>query len=73
MVVFFSPDPILENYAICRLHWQLEEAKLLRAQGRHSMAISLAEYVSQHFQPNEEASDVLRLVGKWLADTRSSK
>ncbi|XP_023004525.1 serine/threonine-protein kinase ATM isoform X2 [Cucurbita maxima] len=56
------------------LYWlgMLEEAKLLRAQGRHSMAISLAEYVSQHFQPNEEASDVLRLVGKWLADTRSS-
>ncbi|XP_022135092.1 serine/threonine-protein kinase ATM isoform X3 [Momordica charantia] len=51
---------------------RLEEAKLLRAQGRHSMAISLAEHVSQYFQSNEEASDVLRLVGKWLAETRSS-
>ncbi|TYJ98545.1 serine/threonine-protein kinase ATM isoform X1 [Cucumis melo var. makuwa] len=56
------------------LYWlgRLEEAKLLRAQGRHSMAISLAEHVSQYFQSSEETSDVLRLVGKWLAETRSS-
>lgn len=53
--------------------WQLEEAKLLRAQGQHEMAINLAKYISQNSQLNEEASNVYRLVGKWLAETRSSK
>lgn len=55
------------------ISWQLEEAKLLRGQGQHEMAISLAKYVSQNFLSNEESSDVHRLVGKWLAETRSSK
>ncbi|KAJ4840216.1 hypothetical protein Tsubulata_002970 [Turnera subulata] len=56
------------------LYWlgRLEEAKLLRAQGQPDMAISLAKYISQHCNSNEEASDVSRLVGKWLAETRSS-
>ncbi|KAM1451845.1 hypothetical protein ACFX2I_038908 [Malus domestica] len=56
------------------LYWlgRLEEAKLLRGQGQHEMAISLAKYVSQNFVSNEESSDVHRLVGKWLAETRSS-
>ncbi|CAB4280796.1 unnamed protein product [Prunus armeniaca] len=56
------------------LYWlgRLEEAKLLRGQGQHEMAISLAKYVSQNFLSNEESSDVHRLVGKWLAETRSS-
>lgn len=51
---------------------RLEEAKLLHAQGQHEMAISLAKYVSDNYQLNEEASDIYRLVGKWLAETRSS-
>ncbi|KAM6570000.1 hypothetical protein CsatB_017985 [Cannabis sativa] len=56
------------------LYWlgRLEEAKLLRSQGQHEMAISLAKYISQNYQCNEESSDVYRLVGKWLAETRSS-
>ena len=52
---------------------QLEEAKLLRAQGQHEMAINLAKYISQNYESIEEASDVHRLIGKWLAETRSSK
>ncbi|XVE54961.1 hypothetical protein DITRI_Ditri03aG0123000 [Diplodiscus trichospermus] len=51
---------------------RLEEAKLLRAQGQHEMAISLGKYILQTYPLNEEASDVYRLVGKWLAETRSS-
>ncbi|CAN0900398.1 Serine/threonine-protein kinase ATM [Linum grandiflorum] len=56
------------------MYWlgRLEEAKLLRAQGRHEMAISLAKYVSDNYHSGEETSDVYRLVGKWLAETRSS-
>ncbi|XP_057988495.1 serine/threonine-protein kinase ATM isoform X2 [Hevea brasiliensis] len=56
------------------LYWlgRLEEAKLLRAQGQDEMAISLAKYISQNCHSNEGASDVYRLVGKWLAETRSS-
>ncbi|GAB4845683.1 hypothetical protein Ancab_039086 [Ancistrocladus abbreviatus] len=56
------------------LYWlgRLEEAKLLRAQGQHQMAINLGKYVAEHSQLNEESSDVYRLVGKWLAETRSS-
>ncbi|OMO81453.1 hypothetical protein CCACVL1_12414, partial [Corchorus capsularis] len=51
---------------------RLEEAKLLRAQGQHEMAINLGKYILQTYQLNDEASDVYRLVGKWLAETRSS-
>ncbi|KAK8518220.1 hypothetical protein V6N13_027695 [Hibiscus sabdariffa] len=51
---------------------RLEEAKLLRAQGQHEMAISLGKYILQTYRLNNEASDVYRLVGKWLAETRSS-
>ncbi|KAK1363096.1 serine/threonine-protein kinase ATM, partial [Heracleum sosnowskyi] len=51
---------------------RIEEAKLLRAQGQHEMAINLAKYISQNYQLNNGASDVYRLVGKWLAETRSS-
>ncbi|KAI4336143.1 hypothetical protein L6164_014710 [Bauhinia variegata] len=57
------------------LYWlgRLEEAKFLRAQGQHEMAISLAEYILQNYKSNDEdASDVYRLIGKWLAETRSS-
>ncbi|KAL2340901.1 hypothetical protein Fmac_008841 [Flemingia macrophylla] len=56
------------------LYWlgRLEEAKLFRAQGQNVMAINLAMYVSQNYRSNEEASDVYRLIGKWLAETRSS-
>ncbi|XP_047965261.1 serine/threonine-protein kinase ATM [Salvia hispanica] len=61
-----------EEYS--NLYWlgRLEEAKLLRAQGKHELAINLADYISQNHQLNEEAADVFRLVGKWLAETRSS-
>ncbi|XP_024973398.1 serine/threonine-protein kinase ATM isoform X4 [Cynara cardunculus var. scolymus] len=57
-----------------KLYWlgRIEEAKLLRAQGQHEMAINLAKYISERFKLNEEAADVYRLVGKWLAETRSS-
>lgn len=52
---------------------QLEEAKLFRAQGQNVMAVNLAMYISQNYSSNEEASDVYRLIGKWLAESRSSK
>lgn len=52
---------------------QLEEAKLLRAQGRHEMAINVAKYIAENYQLNEDVSNVYRLVGKWLAETRASK
>lgn len=55
------------------LYLQLEEAKLLRAQGQNEMAISLAKYISENFPLDENSSDVYRLIGKWLAETRSSK
>ena len=45
----------------------------MRAQGQNEMAINLAKYISESFKSNEEAADVYRLVGKWLAETRSSK
>ncbi|KFK34114.1 hypothetical protein AALP_AA5G103600 [Arabis alpina] len=51
---------------------KLEEAKLLHAQGRHEVAISLASYILQNYQLKEEASDIYRVIGKWLAETRSS-
>ncbi|XP_019058626.1 PREDICTED: serine/threonine-protein kinase ATM isoform X2 [Tarenaya hassleriana] len=51
---------------------RIEEAKLLHAQGQHEVAINLASYVLQNYQLKEEASDVYRLIGKWLAETRSS-
>ncbi|KAL8457793.1 hypothetical protein ACS0TY_035608 [Phlomoides rotata] len=61
-----------EKYS--KLYWlgRLEEAKLLRAQGQHEVAINLADYISQNHQLKDEAADVFRLVGKWLAETRSS-
>nr|CAD1842809.1 unnamed protein product [Ananas comosus var. bracteatus] len=51
---------------------RLEEAKLLRAQGQHDMAINLGKYIIQNYPKEEEISNVYRLVGKWLAETRSS-
>jgi len=51
---------------------QLEEAKLLHAQGRHEVSISLANYILHNYQLKEEASDIYRVIGKWLAETRSS-
>ncbi|XP_024634126.2 serine/threonine-protein kinase ATM isoform X1 [Medicago truncatula] len=51
---------------------QIEEAKLFRAQGQNEMAINLGMYISQNYQSNEEVSDVYRLIGKWLAEIRSS-
>ncbi|KAK9108083.1 hypothetical protein Syun_024094 [Stephania yunnanensis] len=51
---------------------RLEEAKLLRAQGQHEMAINLARYILHQYQLNGEAANIYRLVGKWLAETRSS-
>ncbi|KAL8141962.1 hypothetical protein V2J09_014994 [Rumex salicifolius] len=55
-------------------HWlgRLEEAKLLRAQDQHQMAINLGKYIAENNQLSEGSSDVYRLVGKWLAETRSS-
>ncbi|XP_064968170.1 serine/threonine-protein kinase ATM-like isoform X2 [Musa acuminata AAA Group] len=60
--------PISQIY----FHGRLEEAKLLKAQGRHDMAINLARYILQNHSMGEEMSNVYRLVGKWLAETRSS-
>lgn len=51
----------------------MEEAKLLRAQGQHDMAISLGKYLLQKHSDKKDIADVYRLVGKWLAETRSSK
>lgn len=47
--------------------------KLLRAQGQNELAISLAKYISQNTTSNETISDVHRLIGKWLGETRSSR
>ncbi|URE12214.1 FATC domain [Musa troglodytarum] len=60
--------PISQIY----FHGRLEEAKLLKAQGQHDMAINLARYILQNHSMGEEMSNVYRLVGKWLAETRSS-
>ncbi|KAL9265361.1 Serine/threonine-protein kinase ATM-like protein [Drosera capensis] len=56
------------------LYWigRLEEAKTLRDQGQHEMAINLGKYIAENNQIREESSEVHRLVGKWLAETRSS-
>lgn len=51
---------------------KLEEAKLLRAQGQHDMAIGLGKYILKNHTDERDKSDVYRLVGKWLAETRSS-
>ncbi|XBJ11536.1 hypothetical protein VPH35_016223 [Triticum aestivum] len=51
---------------------KLEEAKLLRAQGQHDMAIGLGKYILKNHTDERNKSDVYRLVGKWLAETRSS-
>ncbi|KAJ1684822.1 hypothetical protein LUZ63_016212 [Rhynchospora breviuscula] len=61
-----GPSP--QNYFLARL----EEAKLLRAEGQHGMAVSLGRYIIQNYPRGEEISNVYRLVGKWLAETRSS-
>ncbi|XP_045816356.1 serine/threonine-protein kinase ATM isoform X4 [Trifolium pratense] len=56
------------------LYWlgRIEEAKLFRAQGQNEMAINLGIYISKENKTNEETSDIYRLIGKWLAETRSS-
>ncbi|KAI0497772.1 hypothetical protein KFK09_021007 [Dendrobium nobile] len=51
---------------------RLEEAKILKAQGQPDMAINLAKYLLQHHQVEDGASNIYRLIGKWLAETRSS-
>ncbi|PKA53875.1 Serine/threonine-protein kinase ATM [Apostasia shenzhenica] len=51
---------------------KLEEAKTLRAQGQHDMAINLAKYILHHCNLGEDTSNVYRLIGKWLAESRSS-
>ncbi|XP_042436712.1 serine/threonine-protein kinase ATM-like isoform X3 [Zingiber officinale] len=51
---------------------RLEEAKLLRAQGQHDMAINLARYIVENNSIGEKMANIYRLVGKWLAETRSS-
>uniref|UniRef100_A0A1D1Z750 Serine/threonine-protein kinase ATM n=1 Tax=Anthurium amnicola TaxID=1678845 RepID=A0A1D1Z750_9ARAE len=63
-----------EKEAISRIGslGRLEEAKILRAQGQHEMAINLARYILDNYQLADEASNVYRLVGKWLAESRSS-
>ncbi|KAG5544937.1 hypothetical protein RHGRI_017410 [Rhododendron griersonianum] len=62
----------VQNSALYWLGRRLEEAKLLRAQGQHEMAINLAKYISQNHQSSEVILDVYRLVGKWLVESRSS-
>ncbi|KAH0454660.1 hypothetical protein IEQ34_016584 [Dendrobium chrysotoxum] len=54
------------------IRMRLEEAKILKAQGQPDMAINLAKYLLQHHQVEDEASNIYRLIGKWLAETRSS-
>ncbi|XP_068637362.1 serine/threonine-protein kinase ATM isoform X2 [Aristolochia californica] len=56
---------------ICSLG-RLEEAKLLWAQGQHDMAINLANYILDNYELKDQASNARRMVGKWLAETRSS-
>ncbi|XP_020591737.1 serine/threonine-protein kinase ATM [Phalaenopsis equestris] len=54
------------------IRMRLEEAKILRAQGQTGMGINLAKYLLQYHQIEDEASNIHRLIGKWLAETRSS-
>lgn len=68
-----SHFPLFSHYYGSFHMVQLEEAKLLRAQGQHQMAINLAKYILQNYQMNENTPDVFRLIGKWLAETRTSK
>ncbi|KAJ1282905.1 hypothetical protein BS78_03G087400 [Paspalum vaginatum] len=66
---FHKDDGTMPNtYFLSRV----EEAKLLRAQGQHDMAISLGKYILQKHSDKKNMSDAYRLVGKWLAETRSS-
>ena len=46
---------------------------MLRAQGQHEMGINLARYILENYQISEEASNVNRLIGKWLVESRSSR
>ncbi|KAK8913866.1 Serine/threonine-protein kinase ATM [Platanthera zijinensis] len=63
----------LENIPCCRTRErlcrqqalkELEEAKILRAQGLSDMAVNLAKYILQHHQIEDEASNIYRLIGK---------
>uniref|UniRef100_A0A0E0JD53 Serine/threonine-protein kinase ATM n=1 Tax=Oryza punctata TaxID=4537 RepID=A0A0E0JD53_ORYPU len=63
---------MIPKFMSCPYTLQLEEAKLLRAQGQHDMAISLGKYILKNHPDKKNVSDVYRLVGKWLAETRSS-
>ncbi|KAL5723782.1 non-specific serine/threonine protein kinase [Ranunculus cassubicifolius] len=70
-IVTVGAERQLPTPYICFLG-RIEEAKLLRAQGQYEMAINLAKYIIHHYQLDGEASNLYRLVGKWLAETRSS-
>ncbi|XP_047341337.1 serine/threonine-protein kinase ATM [Impatiens glandulifera] len=61
-----------EQYSNHYWHGRLEEAKLLRKQSQHEMAINLGKYILENCQSSEVISDACQLVGKWLAETRSS-
>ncbi|CAI9288444.1 unnamed protein product [Lactuca saligna] len=60
-----------EDSKLCWLG-RVEEAKLLRAQGQHEMAINLAKYISENRKMNEAAVDVYRLVGKCYEERLTS-
>ncbi|KAK6920707.1 Phosphatidylinositol 3-/4-kinase, catalytic domain [Dillenia turbinata] len=59
-----------EQYTASYWLGRLEEAKLLRTQGQNEMAINLAKYISENYKLNDNISDIYRLIGKWLAETR---
>ncbi|KAJ7559328.1 hypothetical protein O6H91_04G079500 [Diphasiastrum complanatum] len=51
---------------------QLQEAKILWAQGQHEMAVNLAKYILQSCDIERDSAAVHCLTGKWLAETRSA-
>ena len=48
---------------LCDGWWQLEEAKLLRAQGQDEIAISLAKYIIQNYVLNQEVQMYIAWLG----------
>ncbi|KAL2608088.1 hypothetical protein R1flu_026661 [Riccia fluitans] len=62
------------NSAITKLTLagQVEEAKILWADGQQEMAVNLAQHVLQLETDESTLAPLLCLTGKWLAETRSS-
>lgn len=57
------------------MEWsQVEEGKILWAQGQQELAVNLLKYILQHSDLEAADSAAIHcLTGKWLADTRSDR